>query len=124
MPRTNADDVMNTFETTLDPDVVWDWIELATDKVDDVAAADPSLTASRLERIERLYAQGLLEAQDPRVTKDSVGDSSATYGNRPSYLQLAASLDPTGVIAEANRQMTDPRPDASFEALDDRNLED
>ena len=111
MPRTTRPEVQDIFDTPLDKQALESWIEIATEFVDDIAAADSSVSDTRLEKIEKLVAAHLAATQDPRVEKESRDSASASYEgetgmriNASTYGQQAAMLDPTGTLANAGRQ--------------------
>lgn len=103
MARTNPTDVTETFDTDLPDSAVSDWIDIATEVVDDIAAKDSSITASRLEKIEKLVAQGYTAIQDPRIKNARRESAQVSYQrgeNYPNdYFAAAVSLDPTGTVA-------------------------
>jgi hypothetical protein len=109
MARTNSTDVSEILDTSLDTGALEAYIEAASDVVDDVAGVDPSLSSSRLERIEKFFAAYLATAQDPRADSQSGESRSISYrgvegGGNASYYETAVTLDPTGVIKDANKR--------------------
>jgi hypothetical protein len=120
MARTSKSDVKETFDAafeseTGDPDDISDdavdqWIDIANHLVDDVAAADSSLSSSRLTDLETLVAQHFLATQAPRAESQSGGVRSISYQGETGmgfkatqYGQRALTLDPTGTLAGSNR---------------------
>jgi len=108
MTRTNPTDVKNTFETDLSDSAISDWIDIATEIVDDIAGVDPSLSATRLEKIEKLLAQHYAASQDPRLSSTSRETASVDYQRNDDYatdyMAAAVSLDPTGVVADLDKR--------------------
>jgi len=108
MPRTNSTDVNEILDSTLDTGAIDAYIEVASDIVDDVAANDSSISSGRLERIERFLAAHYATSQDPRASSQSGESRSISYVDREnegtaSYYELATTLDPTGIIQEAQK---------------------
>lgn len=108
MTRTTAGDVDDILDTTIETTILEAWVEAANDIVNDVAAADPSIPSGRLERIEKFYAAHLATAQDPRVSSQSGESRSVSYEDRESegtasYYEVAVTLDPTGIIRDAQK---------------------
>jgi len=108
MTRTNPTDVKVTFDTDLSDAAVEDWIDIASEIVDDVEGVDPSLSATRLEKLEKLLAQHFASAQDPRLSSASRETASADYQRNDEYstdyMASAVSLDPTGVVASLDKR--------------------
>jgi hypothetical protein len=107
MPRTNSTDVDEVLDTSIDN--LTPYVEVASDIVDDVAGLDPTISPGRLERLEKFYAAYLATAQDPRAESLSgASRSESRYdpgeSGNASYLEVAISLDPTGVIRDAQKQ--------------------
>ena len=124
MTRTTESAVRATIDTNVDPEAVIDWIEIASEVVDDIAAKDGSISDTRLRLIEKLVAQHMLSAQDPRVEEDEIGDSSAVYqGNTrlhfeaTQYGQRAISLDPTNTLVGSGKEH------ATVRTIDSRNID-
>lgn len=113
MNRTNAQDVAQIFDTSLDDGAGQEleaWIEIAHEIVDDIAAADPSLSSTRLEQIEKLLAAHLASTQDQRHARDSGASRSVSYQGETGmgidgtkYGQQAKALDPTGTLANMGK---------------------
>jgi hypothetical protein len=122
MARTTASDVATIFDTDLDTSdggPLDTWVEIANDLVDDIAAADTSLTSSRLTHIEKLVAAHFAATQDQRIESASQEGASVTYQGDTGmgfegtkYGQQALTLDPTGTLAGATK------PAASLSAPD------
>ena len=81
------------------------FIETGSTLVDDIAAADPSVSSARLELIERYLSAHFYTLRDPRTTAERAGPVSANYqssvgsGLKTShYGQMAITLDPTGTL--------------------------
>ncbi len=107
MVRTDSNKVDEILDTSLSSNELTSWIDIATELVDDVEAAAPSLSDSRLEKIERLTAAHLASAQDPRHASESGASRSVEYQGEhgmgfesTTYGQRALNLDPTGVLGE------------------------
>lgn len=104
--RTDATAVGDVLDTSLEEPTLTAYIAAATEVVDDVAAADPSIPASKLEKIERFYAAYLATASDPRASSQSGASRSISYrdvdgAGNASHLQVATALDPTGTVRSA-----------------------
>lgn len=107
MPRTDPTTVKETFDTDLSDSAVSDWISRASHLVDDIAAADPSITDARLTDIEGLVAQHFAASQDPRIQSGERESASVAYQGQTGmgfestqYGQAALELDPTGLLGE------------------------
>jgi hypothetical protein len=81
------------------------FIETASSLVDDIAAASSSVSAARLELIERYLSAHFYTLRDPRPTAERAGPVSTNYqssvgpGLKTShYGQMAITLDPTGTL--------------------------
>ncbi len=81
------------------------FIETASALTDDVAAADSTITAARLELIERYLSAHFYTLRDPRPTAERAGPVSTNYqsnvgqGFKSShYGQMAISLDSSGTL--------------------------
>lgn len=108
MARTNPTDVKETFDTDLSDSAVDDWIAHANDIVNDIASYDGSIASGRLERIEKLLAQGFAAIQDPRLNSTGRETASANYQRQEEYpndyIWAAVSADPTGIVASKFKQ--------------------
>lgn len=107
MVRTTISKVRNVFDTDLTDNELSSWIDVATELVDDVENADPSIPDKRLEKIERLTTAHLASAQDPRIESASREGSNVSYQGETgkgfestSYGQRALELDPTGTLED------------------------
>ncbi len=105
MPRTTVSKVRNVFSTDLEDNELTSWMDVATELVDDVENADPSLTEKRLEKIERLLTAHFASSDDPRISNASRETGSVNYQgqtgmhlNSTTYGQRAKLLDPTGQL--------------------------
>jgi len=110
MPRTTPSDVAEIFDTSLDSASLTAWVDVANKLVDDIADADPSITASRLTKIEKLAAAHLAASQDQRFESQSGGARSASFQGDTGmgfegtkHGQAALTLDPTGTLANAHK---------------------
>lgn len=102
MARTNDTDVQAVFDTSIGDTTPH--IEAATELVDEIAEKSPETKASRLTKIEKFYAAHLATAQDPRASSQSGASRSIDYSEEnTNYEQIAISLDPTNVIANAGK---------------------
>ena len=105
MPRASVAAVDELFESDLDDATLQSWLEIAATHVDDIAAADASVSSARLEQIETLLAAHLASAQDQRLESGERQSASVTYQGETGmgiqgtkYGQQAAALDPTGTL--------------------------
>jgi len=110
MPRTTPSEVEDIFDTSLDSASLTAWVDVANELVDDIADADPSITATRLEQIEKLAAAHLAASQDQRFESQSGGARSASFQGDTGmgfegtkHGQAALTLDPTGTLANAHK---------------------
>jgi hypothetical protein len=106
MPRTQPADVQDVLDTSLDDAALEAFIGVATEVVDDVADADPSIPESKLTKIERFYAAYLASAGDPRADSQSGSSRSISFrdvdgAGNASHLQVATTMDPTGIVRSA-----------------------
>lgn len=126
MARTTPTDVANIFDTDLSTAAdgpLSDWIGIATEVVDDIAAQDPSISDTRLAKIEKLVAAHYAAAQDPRIESTGAETKSVSYKSetgmglrQTSYGQTAIQLDPTGTLS------TIGKPTASVSVPDIKDL--
>lgn len=115
--RIEPDDVRAIFTTDLLDESLIEFINMAAEITDDVAATASSISAQRLRMIEMNMAAHLASSDDPRTLQESVGDVSAMYvrdNDVTEYLKTAADLDPTSVItvsrqSKANIHVPDGR---------------
>lgn len=106
--RTDAASVKEIFETSLSDGAIKAHINAAAAVVDDIAAADSSVSGTRLELIETYVAAHFASTQDPRESQASVGDADFRYrgpSDTTQYWETATSLDPTGVLAGGTTQV-------------------
>jgi len=110
MPRTTEQDVTDIFDTSLDGVSLSAWIDVANELVNDIADKDPSLGASRLEKLETLVAAHFAASQDQRHESNSGGARSVSYQGDTGmgfegtkHGQVALTLDPTGTLANAHK---------------------
>lgn len=125
MARTTNSDVSEILDTSLGTAALDAWIEIANTLVDDVAAADTSLTSTRLTQLETLVAAHLASTQDQRAASRSGASRSVTYQGETGmgfeatkYGQQALALDPTGTLAGSTK------PTASISAPDAKGIND
>lgn len=118
--RNTASDVEEIFDTVLTEPQLNNWINMAAETTDDVEDADTDgeMSDARLKLIEANVAAAYATAQDPRVTREQVGDGAWSY-DRTEYWDTAVSLDTTGSLAQDSG-----KPRASIHVLDGRNIED
>lgn len=123
--RVSPSDVTQNFDTSLDDSQIQGWIDAATELVDDVAAADSTVSDSRLKQIERALSRHFAHAQDPRVSSSQIGDSRMTVQGSTGlhldatfYGQQAKMLDPTGTLANSGG------PSASISIPDSRGVDE
>lgn len=100
--RTSESQVRDIFDTNLDDASLVQHIRAANTIVDEVAQAS-NLGSERLEMIEMYLAAHYASVQDPRVTSESVGSASYDY-QQTEYLQMAKTLDPTGVVDQQDQE--------------------
>lgn len=109
MARTSESEVKDILDTNLDNTSLSAWIEVANELVDDIAAADSSLTTSRLTKLEKLAAAHLASSQDQRFESASSESRSVQYQGETGmgfkgtkHGQAALALDPTGTLANSH----------------------
>jgi len=124
MTRTTVSDVDTIFDTDLDTSsggALEQWIEIASEVVDDVAGVDSSISSTRLTQLEKLLAAGYASTQDPRISSTSRETASVNYQRNSEYpndyIAQAVALDPTGVIAAQYKRT------ATLQVPDARNIE-
>jgi len=117
--RNTASEVKEIFETDLTNEKLHNWINMAAETTDDIAAADEGgdLSSQRLKLIEANLAAYYAMANDPRVKRETVGDATFTY-DRTDYWEAAVNLDNTGYLS-----IDSGKPQASISVLDGRNIE-
>jgi len=100
MARVSGSEVQDIIDTDLE--TLTPFIDAASQLVDGISG----LGAATLKEIERWLAAHFVAIRDQRTAKDSVGDSSHTYGGKTgmgldftSYGQMAKALDTTGYLA-------------------------
>lgn len=93
------------------------FIEVASALVDELSAADSTVTATRLELVERWLAAHFYAVRDPRSTSEQAEGIGASYESRVDlglsitrYGQQAMMLDTTGWLAAYNAQAKDGAP--------------
>lgn len=96
--RVTASDVSEIFETDLTNSELHNHINVAAERVDEIAAADSSVADQRLALIEQYLAAHVATVQDPRASKEDHESFAVTY-QRTTYGQTAVELDPTGTLA-------------------------
>jgi len=110
MSRVTPSEVDTIFDTSLDTSqngTLSVWIEIANEIVDDIAAKDSSIQASRLKNIERLLAAHLASSQDQRIESVSRESASVDYAGSTDAMDLrgtkhgqnAIQLDPTSTLS-------------------------
>ena len=112
MARTTPSAVADIFHQDADLDSNTDlqpFIAVATAFVDDIEAADASVSDDRLATVEQLVAAHLACLRYPRLSKKEIGPMAETREgesamglNATSYGQQAIALDPTGTLATVN----------------------
>ena len=111
MARTTPSDVNEVFDTSLDNTSLTAWIDIATEIVDDIADADPTIDSSRLTKIEKLVTAHIAASQDQRVDSSSRETASVTYSGDTGFADLrgtkhgqaAIMLDETGTLSTLGR---------------------
>lgn len=109
MARTTAEKVRavlnRDYDSRREPSLT-PYIEAASALVDDAAAADTSLSSSRLEKVERWLAAHFYKVSDKPYLEKWTGDAKAKYdGATGKYLeatlygQTAVALDTSGYLA-------------------------
>lgn len=128
MPRTTPTDVATIFDTDLDTSsggALDQWVEIANTVVDDIAAEDGTISATRLTQIEKLLAAHYASAQDQRISNTSRETASVDYQGDTGmnlrgtkYGQQAIQLDPTGTLSTLGK------PSASLSVPDAKGIDD
>ena len=123
MPRNTNQELQDIYDTDLDTDALDRWLSIAEGVVDDIAAKDSSIKASRLKDIEALLAAHYASAQDQRIENTSRETASVTYQGETGmnlrgthYGQQAIQLDPTGKLSTLGK------PQASISVPDAKGL--
>lgn len=101
MARTTEAAVTLAIDTTLTTPQIEAFIDDASAVVDDIAAADTTITTAKLTLIEKYLACHFVTLRDPRIRSGEFGDTSETYQRDTKvteYLKAAMGLDPTGII--------------------------
>jgi len=100
MARVSSNEVEEIIDTDLSE--LTPFITAASQLVDGITG----LGSATLKEIERWLAAHFVAIRDQRTVKDSIGDSSHTYGGKTgmgldftSYGQMAKALDTTGHLA-------------------------
>jgi hypothetical protein len=98
------------FNSSLSPEQLETWAEVASDLVDEIAAADGSIADDRLRRIETQLAAHFASAQDQRISETDRQSASVSYQGETGmdldgtkYGQTAKLLDPTDTLENANK---------------------
>jgi hypothetical protein len=88
------------------------FIDTASSLVDDIAVADSSISASRLELIERWLAAHYYEHADPITASRSTGGASGQFQGRTDmgfdstkYGQEAKRLDSSGLLVKLDQPL-------------------
>lgn len=96
--QTDASEVKEIFETALADAVVNAYINAAVEVRKSIPDFD-GFNATREGEIEKYLAAHFLTAQDPRPDREQHESVTVSYeGEHSHYLDIAASLDPTGTI--------------------------
>jgi len=107
MSRASPSDVNAIFDTDLSNTTLQEWLNIATLVVDDIEDEDPSITATRLKKIETLLAAHMASSQDQRIQTTSAESKSVEYAGSTDSMDLrgtkhgqnAIQLDPTGILS-------------------------
>lgn len=110
MSRTNAAAINEVFDSSLSATQLETWAEVASDLVDEIAAADETVADDRLRRIETQLAAHFAASQDQRIASTERTSASVDYQGATGedlagtkYGQTAKLLDPTGTLEHANK---------------------
>lgn len=98
--RVNPSEVAEMFDTSLDADALTHHINTASLRVDDIAAADSTVSSERLTQIELYWAAEVACTQDPRALSEGIKNSNVDYNVTSTYGEMAVDLDPTGTLRE------------------------
>lgn len=129
MARVGADELKEIFETDLSDPKLETFINAASILVDN-RLSGRGVASATLKEIERFIAAHLASVSDSRVTKQSVGEASATLEARVRsdsrqglemtfYGQSAMALDPTGQLAQAGKRVASVKALGPFDSHDE-----
>ena len=110
MSRTDAEAINGVFDSSLSKTQLETWAEVASDLVDEVAAANGSVADERLRRIETQLAAHFASSQDQRISETDRQSVSVSYQGETGmdldgtkYGQTAKLLDSTNTLENANK---------------------
>lgn len=110
MPRTTVQKVRTILDTSVDDNTITSWMDIASELVDDIDAADPDVSDSRLAKIEKVLAAHLVSTQDQRIESSSRETASVDYQGETGmhldatkYGQQAKMLDPTDTLVNLHK---------------------
>lgn len=125
MARASRSTLKEIYDSRLSDNALDVWLNMASDRVDDIADANSNIDSERLTDIELMLAAHYASAQDQRHERDSGESRSTSYQGETGmgikgtkYGQRAAALDPTGILA------SEGKPSASFSVPDAKGTTD
>ena len=123
MARTTVQKVRSILDTSVEDNTVTSWMDIASTLVDDIEDADPSVSDSRLAKVEKVLTAHMVSTQDQRQSSVSGASRSVEYQgetglgiNGTKYGQQAVALDPTNTLANMSK------PDASVSVPDAKGI--
>lgn len=123
MARTTVQKVRSILDTNVEDNAVTSWMDIASTLVDDIADADPTVSDSRLAKIEKVLTAHLVSTQDQRHAATSGASRSVEYQGETGmgiegtkYGQQAVALDPTNTLANMSK------PDATVSVPDAKGI--
>lgn len=114
-PTPTPAEVNEILDTSLDTTSLQAHIDAAAFEVEEVQAADSTVSDEKLKTIHLYLSAYYATGQDPRASSQSAETRSISYARDESadYFSLAKRLDPTGTIADgAKPKATLSVPDA------------
>lgn len=100
MARTSYEAVTQRIETSLEQEIVEDFIDDASAWVTDFLSGE-GVSSARLEKIEHYLACHYVTLRDPRLRQQQEDDVRETYQRDTQvteYLRQAVAEDPTGIV--------------------------
>lgn len=110
--RTTPGAVRDIFETDLDDPELHAFINAASYKVDAIEDAEPGTSTGLLREVEKWYAAHLVTARPELAESEDMESYSVEYVRETEYGEMAASLDPSDVLAPDSAYIDFSTPDA------------
>lgn len=117
-PEPTPSDVDEILDNSLDTTSLQAHIDASAHTVEDIKAADSSISDAQLEDLHKYLAAYYATSQERQLSSQSGESRSLSYSSEDSssYFELAKRLDPTGKVADK------AKPKATFGVPDAKGL--